>query len=92
MKSPVTILLLGLVLAGAANAARQEVTLDVPGMTCPACPITIKLALSRVDGVLQADVDYDRREARVTFDDSRTTPDVLIQATTNAGYPSSIKQ
>jgi len=32
-------------------AATQTVTLSVPGMTCAACPITVKKALSRVPGV-----------------------------------------
>jgi len=31
--------------------AEQTVTLDVPGMTCAACPITVKTALNRVEGV-----------------------------------------
>ncbi len=32
-------------------AATQTVTLAVPGMTCAACPITVKKALSKVEGV-----------------------------------------
>ena len=32
-------------------AATQTVTLSVPGMTCAACPITVKKALSKVEGV-----------------------------------------
>jgi mercuric ion binding protein len=28
--------------------AEQTVTLDVPGMTCAACPITVKTALKRM--------------------------------------------
>ena len=44
--------------------AEQTVTLDVPGMTCAACPITVKTALNRVEGVRQVDVSFERREAR----------------------------
>ena len=32
--------------AAAVQAASQTVTLDVPGMTCAACPITVKKAIS----------------------------------------------
>ncbi|GGZ88318.1 cation transporter [Novosphingobium arvoryzae] len=32
-------------------AATQTVTLSVPGMTCSACPITVKKAISKVEGV-----------------------------------------
>ena len=32
-----------------ALAAQKTVTLSVPGMTCSACPITVKAALKMVD-------------------------------------------
>ena len=72
-------------------AAQQTVTLSVPGMTCAACPFTVKTALNRVEGVAKADVSYKKREAVVTFDDEKTTVEALINATANAGYPSSLK-
>ena len=72
-------------------AATQTVTLSVPGMTCSACPITIKVALSKVDGVSQVDVSYPDREAVVTFDDTITSVEALTRATGNAGYPSTLK-
>lgn len=79
-------------LTAPAWAAMQTVTLSVPGMTCVACPITVKAALSRVDGVNRAEVKYDKREAVVTFDNAKTSAQKLTQATTNAGYPSSLKE
>ncbi|OZB17512.1 MAG: mercuric transport protein periplasmic component [Marinobacter sp. 34-60-7] len=72
-------------------AAIQTVTLSVPGMTCSACPITIKLALNKVDGVSQVDVSYPDREAVITFDDTLTSVEALTQATSDAGYPSTLK-
>jgi len=63
----------------------------VPGMTCAACPITVKKALSKVDGVSKADVDFVKREAVVTFDDAKTSVQKLTKATEDAGYPSSVK-
>ncbi|NDP37672.1 MAG: mercury resistance system periplasmic binding protein MerP [Rhodoferax sp.] len=73
-------------------AAMQTVTLSVPGMTCAACPITVKKALSKVEGVSKTSVTYDSREAVVTFDDGKTSVQKLTQATENAGYPSSVKR
>jgi mercuric ion binding protein len=72
-------------------AAPQTATLSVPGMTCSTCPITVKKALMKVDGVQQAKVSYEKREAVVTFDDSKTTAEKVKQATANAGYPSTVK-
>ena len=72
-------------------ATQKIVTLDVLGMSCAACPITVKKSLTQVAGVSRADVNYDRRQAIVTFDDKQTALDQLTRATTDAGYPSTVK-
>lgn len=78
-------------LAGPLAAAQQTVTLDVPGMSCAACPITVKKAITRVDGVRAAVVDYDARQATVTYDDAKADVAQILRATANAGYPASVK-
>ncbi len=80
-----------LLLASPASAATKTVTLAVPGMFCATCPITVKKALTKVTGVAKVDVDLDKRQAVVTFDDAKTTVAALTKATTNAGYPSTVK-
>lgn len=72
-------------------AATQTVTLRVPGMTCAACPITVKKALSKVEGVRKIDVSFEKREAVVTFDDAKANVQKLTNATKDGGYPSSVK-
>ncbi|QCB46503.1 mercury resistance system periplasmic binding protein MerP [Hydrogenophaga sp. PAMC20947] len=71
-------------------AAVQTVTLSVPTMDCPVCPITVKKALTNLQGVSKAEVNFDKRQATVTFDDAKTDVTALTQATTNAGYPSTL--
>lgn len=78
------------VLAAPVCAAPRTVTLAVPTMDCPVCPITVKKALSRIPGVSRAEVDFDKRQARVTFDDAATSVDALTRATRDAGYPSTL--
>ncbi|MDZ7591178.1 MAG: mercury resistance system periplasmic binding protein MerP [Rubrivivax sp.] len=78
------------VFAAAVQAAPQTVTLDVPGMTCAACPFTVKKAIAKVEGVNKVDVSYEKRQAVVTFDDAKASVQKLTQATENAGYPSSV--
>ena len=73
-------------------AANQTVTLAVPGMTCAACPITVKKAIAKVDGVNKVVVSYDKREAVVSFDDAKAGVQKLTQATEYAGYLSSVKR
>lgn len=90
-----TIRTLALVLAAGlssmAMATVQTVTLDVPGMTCSSCPITVKKALSKVDGVQQVKASFEKREAVVTFDDKKTSVEKLSLASANAGYPVTLK-
>lgn len=74
-----------------ASAAPRTVTLSVPGMTCAACPITIKKALLKVAGVQKVEVSYEKLEAIVTYDDAKTNVDALTNATKRVGYPSSEK-
>lgn len=76
--------------AAPAWAATQTVRLSVPGMTCPACPITVKKALYRVGGVENVAVAFAQRQAVVTFDDTRTSLQQLTTATANAGYPATV--
>ena len=68
----------------------QSVTLDVQNMTCAMCPITVRKALQRVEGVQRAEVDFASKTANVTFDPHKTNPDALIKATTNIGYPATV--
>ena len=85
------VLVLAAGLSGTAMAAVQTVTLDVPGMTCSSCPITVKKALKKVDGVQQVTASFEKREAVVTFDDKKTSVEKLSLAVTNAGYPATLK-
>ncbi len=79
---------LALALAVDAVAATRTVVLTVPTMDCATCPITIRAAVLKVPGVSKAVVSYRDREARITFDDARTTVAALTAATADAGYPS----
>lgn len=91
MKSLLSVAAALLLLASPAWAAPKTVTLAVPGMTCATCPITVKKALTKVTGVTKVDVDLDQLQAVVTFDDAKTTVTALTKATTDAGYPSTVK-
>lgn len=72
----------------AALAGTRQVTLTVPTMDCATCPVTIRVALLKVPGVSRAQVSYTQRNARVTFDDSKTSVSELTRATESVGYPS----
>ncbi len=92
MKILATVIALAATLSSPAWAATKTVTLSVPGMDCPVCPITVKKALTKIDGVSKVDVDFDKRQAVVIYDDAKTNVGALTKATTNAGYPATVKQ
>ena len=88
MKQLLTVLALSAALSAPAWAVTQTVTLSVPGMTCASCPITVKKALNKVEGVESIEVNLEKKETVVTFDDAKTQVEALLEAIKNAGYPS----
>ncbi len=71
-------------------AAPKTAVLDVQNMTCSMCSITIHQALEKVQGVMDAKVDFDHKTATVKYDADKTNPAALVKATTNAGFPSTL--
>jgi mercuric ion binding protein len=78
--------------ASPAWAGSKTITLVVSNMTCAACPLTVKKALTNVQGVSRATVSLEKQEAVVTFDEAKTSVEALVKATTDAGYPSRAKE
>lgn len=71
-----------------ALAADRTVTLAVKNMTCVTCVPTVKKSLNQVKGVKRVAVSAKTNTAKVVYDDKVTTVSALVEATTNAGYPS----
>lgn len=61
-------------------------TLKVNGMTCGGCANNVAGALKAVEGVNDAQVSLERKEATVDFDENRTSPEQLKSAVRHAGY------
>lgn len=91
MRKSISVLLLLAPLAVLAATPRSAV-LDVQNMTCGLCPVTVKKSLEKVPGVSQARVDFASKTATVTFDPDRASPSVLVKATTDAGFPSTVRK
>lgn len=79
-------------LASSAALAATTVTLSVPDMSCSTCPIQVKKALSKVPGVSQASASLEKKEAVVTYDESKTNVEALMKATADIGFPSTVKK
>ena len=88
IKTALAAVIVALMLVGPGWASPQIVTLNISGMTCATCPITVKKALEKVSGVSKVEVRFEKKQVLVSFDDAKTNTDALVKATTNAGYPS----
>lgn len=79
--------------SGTSLASDNEltVTFDVQKMTCATCPIAVRKAMERVDGVQQVEVSLDDKSAIVTFDSNATTAAAIGQASTDVGFPATVR-
>ncbi len=81
---------LALILSNTVWAEPQTVMLSVPSMYCAMCPITVRKALENVNGVNDVEVSYASKQAVIQYDDEKANIKALIEATTQAGYPSQL--
>ena len=68
-------------------ATTQTTTFAVENMFCALCPVTVRTAMLRVEGVRSVDIEFDARTATVVFDPSVTNAEAIAAASINAGYP-----
>lgn len=81
-----------LVLAAPAFAGEPRIAvLDVPSMNCSLCPISVRKALTRVPGVIDAGAELANKRAVVNYDPDKVTPEQLAAAVTNAGFPATVR-
>lgn len=84
------IILLALFYSQAVFSVQQTVSLELIGMYCAMCPVTIRTALDMSDGVESVKVSRDPDKAVVVYDDAETSPEELIKVVVNAGYDATI--
>lgn len=66
--------------------ANQKVIYTVSGMTCGHCEKRIVSAVRKLRGVLSATASFPKKQAEITFDNSRTNENEIKKAIENEGY------
>lgn len=61
-------------------------TLNVQGMTCSHCKMSVENALNKLDGVTAAEVNLDAGQVDVTFDESKVNVAAMKEAIEDQGY------
>ncbi len=85
-------ILITLMLAPAVHAATSaQTTLAIKGMTCGGCVGAVKIQLKRTEGVSAFEVSYEKAEAVVTYDPSKTEPKKIAESVSKTGFEASVK-
>ncbi len=63
-----------------------QIAFSVEGLTCGDCSTKVTKALTEVEGVLAAAVDYQSGEALIAFDSSKTSAEALLKVIEKTGY------
>ncbi len=65
-------------------------TLKVDGMTCVSCAWGVEASLKRVQGVVEAKVDFNAGLAKIQYRPEKTKPETLAQAVNELGYRANV--
>ena len=68
----------------------DEVTLNIQGMTCGHCQMTVANALKKVSGVKEVEVNLETNKALVRFKSGKTDYEDLIKAVEDSGYKATV--
>lgn len=60
--------------------------IKVNGMSCGGCALNVAGALKAIDGVNDAQVSLEQKQATVEYDETRTSSEQLKSAIRHAGY------
>lgn len=82
----IAVVVLAVLGSSALAADVKVVTLDVEGMTCGGCSASVRVVLTKLDGVRDAKVSFDEKRAVVTYDPATVTPQKMAD-TINAKLP-----
>lgn len=64
----------------------QKITLTIEGMTCSACQNHINNAINELPGILFAQTSYEKENARIEFDTTKTSIKAIEEAVNSTGY------
>ncbi len=64
----------------------QKVEFTIKGMTCTGCEHHVKSEINKLDGIIEVAVSYEKGNAIVKFNKTKTTIEVITAAINSTGY------
>lgn len=81
------------VFVGLSHAAwANRACFEVSGMTCATCPITVKTAVKKLEGIHDVKVSLEEKNASVDFDPKKVVPDDIKNAIDATGFKATPKK
>lgn len=59
---------------------------SISGMSCEGCATGIRAMLKRTNGVISADVNYEKQTGTVIYDSRKTNEAGIVEAVSKMGY------
>ena len=64
----------------------KEIKLKIEGMYCTVCLNRLEKVLNNTDGIEKAEVNFEQKEATITYNESQTNIDKIKEAIQDAGF------
>lgn len=64
----------------------QTVDFNVKGMTCASCEEHVKHAVNELEGIVSIETSYEKADAEVKFDNTKTSKEAIEKAINATGY------
>ena len=64
----------------------KEISLKIEGMHCNGCSARLEKVLNNFDGVKNAKVSFEDKQAVINFDESKTSIENIKEAIEDAGF------
>jgi copper chaperone CopZ len=71
---------------GEAQADAKTIVIPVEGMVCYACAATVKRSVKSLAGVIDVEVNLEKRTAKVTYAANKVSAERIAAAIDQAGY------
>lgn len=69
-----------------------KIILNIDGMHCAACSATVERAVGKIEGVDSVSVNLNGANALISFDEEKTSVEIIITAINNSGFVGSLPE
>ncbi len=71
---------------------QARVVIPVKGMTCGGCCIPVETAVKKLKGVVDAEADYEKGQATVTYEKDKVTVKKIVDAINKTSFKASMPE